>query len=49
MISDETEIFDGYSKRKWKDIKLTDYRKEPWFINLTDFDKKLLESLDKAQ
>ena len=49
MISDETEISDGQSKRKWKDIKLTDYKKEPWFTEITEFDIKLLDSLAKAQ
>ena len=48
-ISDESEIFDGESKRKWKDIKLTDYKNESWFTKISDFDMKLLESLDKAQ
>ena len=45
MISDETEIFDGKVKRKWKDIKMLDYKKEPWYNDISDLDKSLLDSL----
>ena len=48
MISDETEIFDGKLKRKWKEIKLTDFKKESWYGDISEFDKKLLDSLDNA-
>ena len=45
MISDETEISDGKIKRKWKDIKMSDYKKEPWYNDISDEDKSLLDSL----
>ena len=45
MISDETEISDSKIKRKWKDIKMSDYKKEPWYNDISDEDKSLLDSL----
>ena len=45
MISDLTEIFDGQIKRQWKDIKMIDYKKEPWYNNISGEDKSLLDSL----
>ena len=45
MISDETEISDGKVKRKWKDIKMIDFKKESWYDDVSDIDKSLLDSL----
>ena len=48
-ISDDNEIFFDDTHHKWKDIKQTDYKKEPWYSAISEYERKLLDTLDKAQ
>ena len=46
LISDETLI----ANQKWQDLKKTvmnseSYKEESWYVDLSDYDKRLLESL----